>query len=516
MKKSTLKRITRKTLSISMAMMFATGCIFATGCDGVYKNVKETQSGDASKIKKPETIRVLVDGTVVSDEEGTKKFEEYLEGLLASYGDPGTIDLDIVGPKDSRYYDMYNGDWKPDVMLLTSDYYTLYAASDMLWDMTEAWENSKTKQSGRVLDGAKDIISNLYVRDLEGNEAMYGFSPYRGNGCCTYVKAEWLERAGIDKSTIVDKTLSFEEYYAMLKKMKASSKSDFVISPPGFISTEYPYTNYLPEFYQDAWFDFYKDDKGKYVDGFVQQEMIDALTRIQTAVSEGIINKNATQDRTSKAQDYFCSTDPKEESGVFSYWSGNWGGRLKSRIKGALRADGTTMSGELIAIKPVAELGEYVERHAPVWCINKDCKNPEGVYKYFIDSMLDGGDIQMAWQYGVKGVHWDDDSQDFSVNHIPPLLTIAPMENDIGMNNMPEFMKESAKVFSDNSVLHERLPMTEEYGTHMADINQKRRTIINKVALDPSYSAEQGIKDYKVAVGSLVDTVLKSLNKLEE
>ena len=32
----------------------------------------------------------------------------------------------------------------------------------------------------------------------------------------------------------------------------------------------------------------------------------------------------------------------------------------------------------------------------------------EGIFKYFIDTMLDGGDIQVAWEYGAKGTHWDD------------------------------------------------------------------------------------------------------------
>ncbi len=32
------------------------------------------------------------------------------------------------------------------------------------------------------------------------------------------------------------------------------------------------------------------------------------------------------------------------------------------------------------------------------------CENPEGVFKYFIESMLDGGDMQMLWSYGVEDV----------------------------------------------------------------------------------------------------------------
>jgi len=60
----------------------------------------------------------------------------------------------------------------------------------------------------------------------------------------------------------------------MLKKMKEARGIDYVISAPGFYSKEAPYTNYLPEFYQNAQFTFYYDQsKGEYVDGFSQKEI---------------------------------------------------------------------------------------------------------------------------------------------------------------------------------------------------------------------------------------------------
>ena len=49
----------------------------------------------------------------------------------------------------------------------------------------------------------------------------------------------------------------------MLKKMKEAKGVDYVISAPGFYSKEAPYTNYLPEFYQNAQFTFYYDQKAQ-------------------------------------------------------------------------------------------------------------------------------------------------------------------------------------------------------------------------------------------------------------
>ena len=39
-------------------------------------------------------------------------------------------------------------------------------------------------------------------------------------------------------------------------------------------------------------------------------------------------------------------------------------------------------------------------------CITSACDNPEGVFKYFLETALDGGEVQELWTYGVEGVHW--------------------------------------------------------------------------------------------------------------
>ena len=71
----------------------------------------------------------------------------------------------------------------------------------------------------------------------------------RGNGCCTYVKKAWLDKAGIDASKVKDVQMDFNTYYGYLKQM-AQTMGHYVISSPGFIHPEAPNTNYLPEFYQ--------------------------------------------------------------------------------------------------------------------------------------------------------------------------------------------------------------------------------------------------------------------------
>ena len=406
--------------------------------------------------------------------------------------------------------------------------------------MTDAWNSSETKKSGRLISTADNVLSALMVNGEDGTKAMYGFSPYRGNGCCTYIKKAWLDAAGISTADVEGKTLDFNTYYGYLKQM-AANKGHYVISAPGFISNEAPYTNYLPEFYQQANYTFYKNSSGQYVDGFSEDKMKEALQRIQTAVNDGIIDKESVNNSTSNARDKFYSTDAGSESGVFTYWAGTWANTLKTQLatKG--------LDNELIAIKPIKELGTYVERIAPCWCITTAAKNPEGIFKYFIDTMLDGGDVQTLWEYGAKGTHWDTKAETvtlakddegkktktyeegqfhflpqpespdklMSKNHIDPILALAKFQDgkeDPGASAMTETAKANGDFFAENSTVAVPLPMTTALSENITDINTARNYVISQVALG-YMTVDEGMNYYKTTVGSLADTVLKSLNK---
>ena len=188
-----------------------------------------------------------------------------------------------------------------------------------------------------------------------------------GNGCCTYIKSSALTAAGYNPEEVASKTLTYDEYYKMLKDMKAASANqNFVISCSGFIAggnsgtPEAPYTNYLPEFYQNANFTFYYDEAAKeYKDGFAQQDMKDALTRLKTAVDDGILDKASQNQTTSDARNKWNAKDASTASSVFTYWAGTWAYTLQNSI-----ADKTD---KIIAIKPIKELGSY--KGASCYCL---------------------------------------------------------------------------------------------------------------------------------------------------
>ncbi len=501
----------KKVVSVLMAAVMVagmagcgssnTGNAGTTNSNASTNNEATTESGDASAdaaatdsdVEKPEEITIMVDGTVFTQENGQAEFIAKLEDLLG-------MKINVIQPDHDAYYDVVgqtvaSGDW-PDVMILSSTYYAGYAEQGVLWDMTDAYASSdlKTRQDAYGSTGVIDGVR------LDGK--LYGMPAARGNGCVTYVKKAWLDNCGLDVPT------NYDEYLAMLEAFTTGDPDGngvngdtYGVSAAGFIGTEAPYTNYLPEFYQDANPSFYKAEDGTWKDGFTEDSMKSALERMAAAYKEGVIDPTTLTNGTSDCRNKFYD----DSFGVFTYWAGTWATNLKTNLE----ANGK--DGELVALPPIAEVGQYLDRVPPVWCITSACENPEGVFKYFIEPMQDGGDVQFLWTYGVEGIHWstaaetlfagtenektyadgefhmlenrEKEGTQYTKAHIDPMLALVELANDPQEESVAAEAKESAQLFNDNCKAADLVPTTDEMSEYNGDLTTLKNELIAKVVM---------------------------------
>lgn len=161
-----IKKLAAVGVAAAMTAVTISGCGGGADASSDNKGEKAEASADG-EIKKPEKITIMVDGTVTTKINNRDAFEKKWEELTG-------IELEIIQPDHDAYYDVLGQtfasgpeNW-PDAIILSSSYYSGYAEEGALWDMTEAWENSELKASGRVT--GEDVIENMKI-----GGKLYGF-----------------------------------------------------------------------------------------------------------------------------------------------------------------------------------------------------------------------------------------------------------------------------------------------------------------------------------------------------
>jgi len=484
-----LKRVSQMVAFVVSACML-TACGSTTGsteaeATSSYQNNSSTYSYENAA--KPTKITMMVDGTVITQENGRDEFEARWEELTG-------IDLEIIQPEHDVYYDevttVMDSYDLPDVILLSSTYYTTYAAKDLLADISSYYSGSELEN--RITEaGNQALIDGIRI-----NGKLFGITPTRGNGCVTYIKKDWLNNVGMDVPT------NFEEYTQM---MKAFSEEDpdgdgingntYAVSAAGIINSEAPYVNYLPEFYQDAYPSFYQKDDGSWADGFTEEPMRYALERLTEAYQNGYLDKDIVTNGTGDCRDKFYAN----EYGVFTYWAGTWAKTLSEKLVEA------GVDGELVVMPPLEETGTYLERVAPVWAITSACKNPAGVYKYFMETMLDSGEVEELWTYSPI---YDD----FTKNHIDHLLATVPLADDPGKESITEKQAEALEIFNNYSIMADLPYSTEAYSTYNESLMELKKELIQKVVVDGT-DIDQAYSEFDAANGNYYSqAIVDSLN----
>jgi len=477
-----------------------------------------TISASAEDVQKPEKITIFVDGTIVTQPNGQAEFIARWEELTG-------IELEIIQPDHDAYYDVLqqqiaSGDW-PDLLILSSTYYAAYASEGVLWDMTEAWENSETKNSGRFT--AEDVEESLKI-----DGKLYGFADGRGGGCVTYIKKAWLDAVGMEAPTTWEEYKAVSEAFVKNDPDGNGQADTYATTAAGFVGGEAPFINYLPEYYQDAYPSFYQKEDGTWVDGFTEEAMKGALERLNEGYTNGWIDPTTLTNGTKDCRNKFYDNT----TGIFTYWSGTWATNLKNNLVS------NGLDGELIALEPLEGCPGYFDRTPPVWGITTACENPEGVFKYFIDTMFDGGDMQFLWTYGVEDVHWSRKAETvldvtyeegqfhmrenletpgtlYTKCHIDPVASVASFkegyENPVDQIVQPETLS-SSKLFAANCRPAPFVISTEEMSSYNGDLTTLKNELIAKVAMG-ELTYEDAMARFESEGKAWSDAIVESLNK---
>lgn len=478
----------------------------------------ENEASQAAEVEKPEKITIMVDGTFQATKaDGQDEWVKQWEDMTG-------IDLEVIQPDHSSYYDVLGQtfasgpeNW-PDVVILSSTYYSGYAAEGALWDMTDAWKNSTMYQNERT---KKNVVEGNM---LDGR--LYGLSLSSGGGCVTYIRQKWLDNLGLSVPTTYDEYIQILDAFVNNDPDGDGVKDTFGVSAAGFIGNEAPYTNYLPEFYQDAFPSFYQKEDGQWVDGFTEDAMKGAIERLQDAYKKGYIDPESLTNATSNCRTKFA----EGQFGVFTYWAGGWGDSLHEMI--AANGD----DGELVAIAPIQEVGQYWQRTSPVYAITSSCKNPEGVFHYFLENIFDDGDMQKLWIYGVEGVHWSDKAETVCGNtykegefhmlekrsqagtQYSTIITsqsgsILPMLNDPGAGVVKPEEEESNAIFDSNNKMAPLPVTTIVMSQYNGDLTALKNSIIADCVVQ-GISIEEGYERFEKEGGAQwSEEIVKSLNE---
>ncbi len=485
-------------------------------------------------------IVLVINGTLTATVENRQDaFEQQWEDAVG-------VDLDIQQLDHSGYADAVGrkfvaGD-RMDVILLSSDQYAQYAPTGALWDMSEAFENASFKS--RIKYPA--VNEGLY-RDGK----LYGLAPAYGNGCVTYVKKAWLDSVGIDPASVK----TFDDYYAMLEAFRdgdpdgdGTTGNTYGTIAAGYISEEAPYINYLPEFWQDAYPAILQGDDGVWYDGFQTDATKAAIQRLAKGKADNVIDPTTLTNGTKDARESWFSNNQTGSSGAFTYWAGTWYQTLTDNL---IKNE---VDSEIVELEPIAEVGAYINREAPVFCIiddqDGDNTREQAIFDKFFESMLDGGEVEMLWLYGAKGVHWSVDADEgFTINPgqdsekvygpyeegefhllptpndpnavwkknaIDPALVICPLEGEYAeYSDESSLMTEGNAFFTSHMKDAPSTPASELFTTYATDINTAKGKCIAAVVVD-GQDIDAAMDEYVSTVGDKVTQILDDLNSKSE
>lgn len=467
-----------------------------TGCSGTKKEEAGTTGTTETtvapgEVKKPEKIKVMYSQAFLPEDGADEWAKEY----TAKTG----IELELQYVNVNEYAQKlelaFAAGEAPDVFTIADGKLPIYAAQGALVDMTSMIGSSEIMQG----------IDTKVWDSIEISDKLYGAPLERGNGPVTYMRKDWLDKLGMEVPT------NYEEYTQALRGFKTLGPDVIPFTAAGLVDRQAEM--YLADFYQDASPEFVNVD-GKWVDGMTQPNMEDALTRMKDAYAEGLMDLEVVTNKTSTCRDKWYAGNV----GAFTYWAGNWNVSLEDRLKS------TDPEAEVIAL-PAIEETQYLERVPVVLGISSANKNPEGVFKYFIEYMQDGGEGSVLFQHGVENIHYAKEGD--NIVHLPKLSkpdeliekafvtpALSLVETTIeGYNyELDERMINSIAILAEDGKQLTCIPVSKTLGKINSDLLALREKTVSSVVLGNTTYADAMAKYNAEAENLGMAQIIEELN----
>ena len=340
----------------------------------------QQESADSSEAQSLKKMKGVFD-RILTEENGQKEWGDAFEALTGTK-------IEIVKPVHNEYSKILGATFAagdlPDIVEIQTNDYLAYASSGNLVPLEDYIESS---------DALKDVDPALLDAYKLKDGHIYGVPTYNGGGCVTYIRKDWLDNLGLSVPT------TWDEYYNVLKAFTYDDPDgngvDDTMGLTLPFQTKWEFDYYNRFIMQGAMFGF-QEKNGKWVDGFLEPEMVGALERFQKLYSEKLLDNEFFTNKTSTAR----SKIYEGQAGVMEYWSGTWAVRFNDS------AQNSNPEAEVISIAPIKD-AFYINRVGPAFCITKAAKDPGAVFDVFINTMLDKGDGQVLFTHGIEGHHYE-------------------------------------------------------------------------------------------------------------
>lgn len=487
----------KKFKVILSAMLVLTAMAGLTGCGNKAATTEPTATTgaetDATKeVEKPASLAFAINvGLKVDD-----GFDAWKQEYIKKTG----INLDFTFNEGNEYYQKmelaFASGQTADVLLVGNDKVAVYAGQGALVDVTDMVANSEVLSA----------IDPELLDAVKVNGKLYGVPIEQGGGTVTYMRQDWLDQLGLGVPT------NYEEFITALRGFKTIQPDAIPFTAPGLVADQAEF--YLREFYQDASPEFVKVD-GKWVDGMLQPNMVDALTRMRDAYAEGLIDVEVITNKTSTCRDKWYAG----QVGTFTYWAGNWNASLENRVQEVIP------TAKVTAIPAIAETN-YIKRAPAVLSVSSLSKQPEAAFKYLIEYANDGAEGSTLFQHGVEGMHYNYDATGKVVAlpraskpeeltekaFVTPALAAVKVSTEGYSFDMDPRISASLAVLDEYGVQAEIVPISKTLSKANSTVLAAKEQAVASIVMG-QVSVEEGLAKYKAEMENVgIEKIIEELN----